>query len=278
MLTVNERLLLVVVDLDSAINDFYKRTLTPQYVSDLFLFPNANSITSDNELIRKIDTIQNQSVEAFIFSFSKIAEYRHFFNRLYNKNKHGNAVLFGMGLAHAPPDIDPEDLELVFVLDSEENPFDDLGACIVGQNTVQRSATLLSRTQDMLVTLIHRYKDYLRYQGNYPPLFVFGESPLAKDDWIQYRDQIKNLLPSPLKIPSDMGKCDLSVEELYKWLHSTDWSSTGKHFSVQIGVGIDTGKSFELRVIVTNKSFPRGQPRRSLPDAITSSSVTVIRA
>lgn len=208
-----------------AINSFYQTAWTSQYVSDLFLFPNAREISLDEGLIKKINIIQNQNVEAFIFSLGKIAEYRRFFGRLYNKNKHGNTLLFRMLLAQASADIDPEDLELVFILDSKENPFDDLGACIVGQNTVQRSATLMSRTQDMLVTLIHRYKDYLRYQGNYPPLFVFGESPLAQDDWIQYRDQIKNLLPSPLKIPSHELKCDLSVEELYKWLHSTDWSS-----------------------------------------------------
>ncbi len=208
-----------------AINSFYQTAWAPRYVSDLFLFPNAREISSDEGLIEKINVIQNQNVEAFIFSFGKIVEYRRFFGRLHNKNKHGNTLLFRVPLAHAPADIEPEDLELVFILDSKEKPFDDFGVCIVGKHTVTRSTMLMYRTQDMLVTLIHRYIDYLRYQASYPPLFVFGENPLARDDWIKYRDQIRNLLPSPLQIPSHGPKCDLSVEELYKWLHTTDWSS-----------------------------------------------------
>lgn len=133
--------------------------------------------------------------------------------------------MFPWKLKSATSGVDSEMGEIVFFLDSESQPFDNLGACLVGKPTIERSATIMSRVTDILLTLIHRYKDYLKYQGNYPPLFIFGENPLNKKEWIQYREQIKNLLPQPLKSGSHQLFLKASVAELYEWLHSSDWTS-----------------------------------------------------
>ncbi len=57
------------------------------------------------------------------------------------------------------------------------------------------------------------------------------------------------------------------------------WGTTTSlaYYSVQFGVDADRGKQFELRIIVTDEDFPRGQPRSTLPKAIVSSSVVVTR-
>ncbi len=54
-------------------------------------------------------------------------------------------------------------------------------------------------------------------------------------------------------------------------------SESGIYYNVQFGVSVDRGQSFEVKVIVTNEEFPRNQVIRSLPRAIKSESISVIR-
>lgn len=208
----------------SEINEFYRREWKSEYLSELLLFPKAEDITSDDDLIKKIDIIQNQNVEGFKFVFNKIVEYRRFFSRLYSKSKHGNPLLLRFG-GSLPRGIDPEDSEIVIVLDSKDKPFEDVGVCIIGKNTVEKSVIMMRAVSDTLVTLIHQYRDYLRFQGKYPPCFIFGENPLTKNEWISYKKQIEALSPKPLDITHQMPGMNTDVSELYGWLHSEDWKS-----------------------------------------------------
>jgi hypothetical protein len=48
-------------------------------------------------------------------------------------------------------------------------------------------------------------------------------------------------------------------------------------YGVQIGLAIDKGKQFELRVVVTDQNFERGKPQHVAPQGLAISSVNVIR-
>lgn len=54
-------------------------------------------------------------------------------------------------------------------------------------------------------------------------------------------------------------------------------STSGLHVRVQIGVAEDSGRQFEIGVLVTDREVPFGQPRRSLPEGIAYESISVTR-
>lgn len=54
-------------------------------------------------------------------------------------------------------------------------------------------------------------------------------------------------------------------------------SSSGIFRRVQIGVTTDNGRKFEIGILVTDKIFPMGSPRMSLPKGIAYTSVFVVR-
>ncbi len=208
------------------IANFYRTDWTPQYISDLFLFDDPHIVTSKQPLIEKINAIQSHNAEALAFSFRKITEYRIHFGRLYNKNKHGNPILYRFGLESVSPNLNVEDIvDTIFVLDSAQHPFDDVAACVVGRKTIEKSALIMTRVSDVLVTLIHRYLDYIKLQGNYPPVFVFGENPLTREEWTKYKQEIEGLLPTPLPLLSKVTMPNLSAADLFQWLESQDWDS-----------------------------------------------------
>jgi hypothetical protein len=54
-------------------------------------------------------------------------------------------------------------------------------------------------------------------------------------------------------------------------------SSSGRHYRVQIGTSVDSGREFEIGVLITNQEFPLGKPRQKLPGGIAYESITVRR-
>jgi|GEM_PF-4272173 len=210
------------------ITHFYQKVFNSDYFSKLLLLPDPSKITGDIELIKKIEVIQNQNIEAFNFHFKKFVEYRGLFGRLYTKNKHGNPLFLNFSSVEqgGPRGINKEDLDVVFYYDLDRGSQDiRVGGIILGENTIDKSIEIMRYASDILVTLIHRRLDYLRYSGNYPTLFVFGENPLEKGEWRDYMKKIKCLLPIPTEPNTRSGVIEVSVREQSEWLHSSDWKS-----------------------------------------------------
>ncbi|GAH62704.1 unnamed protein product, partial [marine sediment metagenome] len=129
---------------------FYRGSFSNDYFFDLLLLPVPSKITDDKKLIRKIEIIQNQNIEAFNFHFRKFAEYRNLFNRFYNKNKHGNPLFLNFtAVQHEQPDkIDEEDLDLVIYYDSGKTSTDlRADGIILGRNTIEKSIEIMRHAQ-----------------------------------------------------------------------------------------------------------------------------------
>ncbi|OIP27557.1 MAG: hypothetical protein AUK39_02440 [Dehalococcoidia bacterium CG2_30_46_19] len=214
---------------DTKIGRFWGRSFSNDYFSDLLLLPVPSEITDDKKLITKIETIQNQNIEAFNFHFKKFVEYRNLFNRFYNKNKHGNPLFFRFTAAQYQKldNIDKEDLDLVLYYASHKTSTSlRAEAIILGRNTIEKSIEIMRHATDILFTLIIRRLDYLKYNGRYPPTFIFGENPLEREEWRKYKKKIESLLPEPTKISGHLditGVVDVSKQE--EWLHSGEWES-----------------------------------------------------
>lgn len=213
---------------NSDINRFYQKDFNSDYFSDLLLLSDPLDITGDKELIEKIDVIQNQNIEAFDFHFKKFVKYRRLFERLYSKNKHGNPLFLNFSSVEQVKldGIDKEDLDVVIYYDSDRGSQDlRVEGIILGRNTIDKSMGIMRHASDILVTLIHRRLDYLKYDENYPPLFVFGENPLEKEMWGDYMKKIKGLLPVPTETSINLDVAEVDVREQSDWLHSSDWES-----------------------------------------------------
>ena len=189
------------------------------------LFPGLDDFANDKELLNMIRIIQTQNTESLKFYFQKILEYRNFYGKLHNKNKHGNTIIYDSFCSKEPNEIDKEDTEVVLILDSVDNPFDLVKGCIVGKNTINKSYLLLRKVTDILVTLIDRRNDYFIYESNYPPRYVFGENPLSEKDWNDYISKINSLLPIPRNISISIPTMDCNVSDQERWLHAKDWNS-----------------------------------------------------
>lgn len=209
------------------INHFYQKNFDNNYFSYLLLLPSHSEITDNKELIRKIEIIQNQNIEAFNFHFRKFVEYRDIFGRFYNKNKHGNSLFLNFAPIQQEKleGVHEEDLDVVIYYDSEKNSDIRIGGIILGRNTIEKSMEIMRHASDILVTLIHRRLDYLKYDGNYPPVFIFGENPLEREDWRDYKKKIECLLPLPTPISFNLDASEVDVKKQYEWLHSEDWGS-----------------------------------------------------
>lgn len=209
------------------INNFYQRIFSNNYFSDLLLLPNPSEISDDKELIRRIEIIQKQNIEAFNFHFKKFVEYRNLFNKFYNKNKHGNPLFLNFAAVQQekPKGIDEEDLDVVVYYVPDKTPAKlRAEGIILGRNTIEKSIEVMRHASDILVTLIHRRLDYLKYDGNYPPTFIFGENPLEREEWRDYKKKIESLLPIPTQISYNLG-ADVDVSKQHEWLHSNEWES-----------------------------------------------------
>lgn len=77
-------------------------------------------------------------------------------------------------------------------------------------------------------------------------------------------------------VPKDYKAILVVRDPLGQWW-SWGASESGVYYNVQFGLNVDRGQPFEVNVIVTDEEFPRDQPRRSLPRAIESESVSVVR-
>ena len=83
----------------------------------------------------------------------------------------------------------------------------------------------MRRATDILATLIVRRLDYLKYNGLYPPTFIFGENPLEREEWRKYKKKIESLLPEPTKISCHLDITGVDVRKQEEWLHSGEWES-----------------------------------------------------
>ncbi len=212
------------------LNCFYRRSFSNDYFFDLLLLAAPSEIIDDKKLIRKIEIIQNQNIEALNFHFTKFVEYRNLFNRFYNKNKHGNPLFFNFTLTavehEKPYEIDEEDLNVVIYYDSDKTSTGlRADGIILGRNTIEKSIEIMRHASDILVTLIYRRLDYLKYDGHYPPTFIFGENPLEREEWREYKKKIESLLPEPTEISYHLDIPGVDVSKQHEWLHSGDWAS-----------------------------------------------------
>jgi hypothetical protein len=91
---------------------------------------------------------------------------------------------------------------------------------------------------------------------------------------VEYMSDVKYLVQGEL--PKHFRAILAIRDPLGQWW-SYGSSATGEHFKVQFGREKDQGESFEVHVLVTDKVFPKNEPRPVLPDSIASDSAIVVR-
>jgi len=91
---------------------------------------------------------------------------------------------------------------------------------------------------------------------------------------VQLRDRVEFLVQG--KLPTGFVAL-LAVRDPTGQWWSWGQSSTGAFTGVQFGEPRDDGELFEARVLLTDAPYEKNNPRATLPDAIASDSVIVVR-
>ncbi len=150
------------------------------------------------------------------------------------------------------------------------------------QGVLQRDlVTVLKESRDCRITIFNELKDLFLLPviqtsktTDVEALSIEVISPKDGESVTQFTD-IHYLVNG--QIPEDYNVILAVCDPIGQWWSWGEISGRNVYHRVQLGVDIDRGKPFEIRVIVTDEEFPINQPRRILPVAIASESVKVFR-